>query len=52
MTDLTDLSPDVTVPGRGAFLAKFSGMFIFSIDSYNRDPKCSKSITKVCHVTG
>ena len=30
----------------GGFSAKFSGIFIFIIDSYYRDLSCSKSITK------
>ena len=31
---------------RGGFSAQFSGMFIFSIDSYYMDLSCCKSITK------
>ena len=32
--------------GGGGFSAQFSGIIIFSIDSYYRDLSCSKSITK------
>ena len=32
--------------GEGGFSAQFSGMFIFSIDSYYMDLSCCKSITK------
>ena len=31
--------------GGGGFSAQFSGMFNFSIHSYNRDLRCSKCIT-------
>ena len=32
--------------GGGGFSAQFSGMFIFSIDSYYMDLSCCKRITK------
>ena len=46
MGDTSRVSDKKAEGGGGGFSAQFSGMFIFSIDSYYMDLSCCKSITK------
>ena len=45
LCDVSQISYEKAERGR-SFSAKFSGIFIFIIDSYYRDLSCCKSITK------
>ena len=46
MDNMSRVSHEKAEKRGGGFSAQFSGMFIFSIDSYYMDLSCCKSITK------